>query len=79
MKLQIGNVIKSHDFANNHECFMVGRVREIQDGMAVCDTISQTFAGESTPDFAAEFRTPLPGRFLMDDMYPNFKRIEVLS
>lgn len=79
MKLKIGSVIKSYDFVNNHDCFMVGRVREIKDGAAVCDTISQTFAGEDTPDFAAEFRTPLLGNFLMDEMYPEFKRIEIVE
>jgi len=79
MKLRIGNVIKSYDFVNDVSCYMVGRVREIKDGMAVCDTISQTFSGEETTDFAQEFRTPLPGNFMMDEMYPQFKRIEVVE
>lgn len=79
MKLRIGNVIKSYDFVNDVSCYMVGRVREIKDGMAVCDTISQTFSGEETTDFAWEFRTPLPGNFMMDEMYPQFKRIEVVE
>lgn len=79
MKLRIGNVIKSYDFTNNTTCFYLGRVREIRNGMAVCDTLGQTFGGEAVADFAAEFRTPLPGNFMMDEMYPEFKRIEVLE
>lgn len=79
MKLKIGNVIKSYDFVNNYDCFMVGRVREIKDGAAVCDTISQTFEGEKTQDFPPEFKTPLLGNFRMDEMYPEFKRIEIVE
>jgi hypothetical protein len=79
MKLRIGNVIKSYDFVNNTTCFYLGQVREIRDGMAVCDTLGQTWDNQEVSDFPAEFRTPLPGNFRMDEMYPEFKRIEVVK
>lgn len=79
MKLKIGNVIKSYDFVNNSTCFYVGKVREIRDGMAVCDCIGQTWDNQVVSGFPPEFRTPLPGNFMMDDMYPNFQRIEVVE
>lgn len=79
MKLRIGDVIKSYDFVNDTTCFYVGQVREIRDGMAVCDTVSQMFDNQAVTDFPTEFRTPLPGNFMMDEMYPNFKRIEIIE
>jgi hypothetical protein len=79
MKLQIGNVIKSYDFTNDLSCFYVGRVREIRDGVAVCDTIGQTWSYQVMSDFPVEFRTPLPGNYRMDHMYPQFQRIEVVE
>lgn len=78
MKIAVGDFIKSYDFVNDYDCYLIGLVKEIKNGAAVCETLFQVFAGKRDDDFPKEFTTPLLGNYIMDEMYPNFKRIEMI-
>lgn len=78
MKVKVNDFIKSYDFMNNTDCYMIGFVTKVENGMAECDTLFQVFDGDRCDDFPKTFKTPLPGKLHMDAMYPNFKRIEMI-
>jgi len=79
MTAQINDVIKSFDFPNEVDYYMVGIVTRIDDDMITCKTIKIVQDGK-TVDFGARFpdtfSTPMQGCMMFDD---RFQRIVVLA
>ena len=75
VEVKVGDMIRSLDFAGRSDCYMIGRVLEIKDGMITCQGMLEVIESRtSTSDRV--FMTPLEGGHFMDELYPG--RITVL-
>lgn len=75
-KAQVGDVIRSLDFAGNYNHYMIGLVLEADDEVIRCRGISRVIEGHSQKiDY--EFTTVQPGVHFMDIRCPG--RIEVVG
>jgi len=74
-RITIGDVIMSRDFPGVSDCYMIGLVSDIKDGMIYCKGISRVFEGKSEC-MEGDFRTPCFGEMMSDTRYPN--RLTVL-
>lgn len=75
VEVKVGDVIRSLDFAGRSDCYMIGQVLEIKDGMITCQGVSQVIEGRASSSDRV-FVTPQEGGHFMDQMYPG--RITVL-
>ena len=78
MNVQIGSIIKSYDFHYNTDCYMIGRVTEIEGDYINCVTIKVVYRGnvDANDNWPKTFSTPQMG-CMMDD--EDFDRIVVLD
>jgi hypothetical protein len=79
MNLKAGDLIKSYDFGKEvrSDCYIVGRVRSINNNVISCDYIKGFFDGKVTiPEENELFSTPVQGASLMDD---TWTRIELIA
>ena len=77
--LKVGDVVKSLDFINIHDCYYVGLVVGVSkmDGTFRAKTIKRIWRGEIDKKFPSDFFVaPLQGNQLMDDLGT---RVEVLA
>ncbi len=77
-KVQVGSIIKSFDFPGNLNCYMVGKVTDVDGDFISCDTIKQVFSGiaEEITEFNKTFRTVAQGAGMFDD---KFERVVVIA
>ena len=80
MKLEVGRQIISYDFPHVTDCFMIGVVTSIKDGVIECETVSQVLCGKSQEitEFNKVFRTVVPGAHWMDKAFV-VPRIQVVG
>lgn len=76
--VQVGSIIKSFDFPGNLNCYMVGKVTNVDGDFISCDTIKQVFDGkqEEITEFNNIFRTLAQGTGAFDD---KFNRVVVIA
>jgi len=79
MQVQINDIIKSYDFPNMLDYYMVGQVTGFEDDMIVCKTIKIVQDNKAVDygcRFPEEFRTPMQGQMMFDS---KFERIVVVA
>ena len=80
--MKVGDIVKSYDFPGNTECYFIGEVVAILDYGFRAKTIKQVVCG-ATKDIVRcrndFFQAPFEGNSMMDDMFPDFKRVEVIG
>ena len=78
MEIQIGNIIKSFDFAFNTTCFTIGRVTSVDDTYINydCMTIISDSQLVDHTKCNCQMRTPKMGCMMSDD---RFERVVVLG
>ena len=74
-EVKVGDVIRSLDFAGRLDCYMIGQVLEIKDGLIRCQGVSQVIEGRASSS-NREFVTPEIGGHFFDTQFPG--RITVL-
>ena len=81
MEIQIGQHIRSFDFPGNIEHFMEGVVEHIADNMIYLSTTRIVAEGREIPRSinTMRFQTPTIGNSMVDEMFPNFKRLVVID
>ncbi len=75
MELQIGTIVKSYDFPGITDCYIIGRVVNIEEDMLSCEVIKQVSCGKEKVGHKT-FRTPMQGAMMMDD---KFERVVVIG
>jgi hypothetical protein len=80
VKAQVGDLIKSLDFAGNTDHYMIGKVTQLEGDFIYCDTIKIVRGGKST-DIANGatpwFKTAQEGTMFMDESFPG--RVAVIG
>jgi hypothetical protein len=79
MNLKTGDLIKSYDFGKEvrSDCYMVGRVRSVNNNVISCDYVKGFFADKVViPEQNELFSTLIQGASLMDD---TWTRIEMIA
>lgn len=77
--IKVGDVVKSLDFINTNDCYMIGKIVSISsmDGTFRAKTIERVWRGKADKkDKSDFFVAPLPGNMLLDDLGT---RIEVIA
>lgn len=82
-EMKVGDIVKSLDFVNIQDCYMIGKVVGISkmDGTFRAKTIARVWQGVPDKKFSDYFVAPLQGNHFADDLdLPRvFPRVEVLS
>jgi hypothetical protein len=73
---QIGDVIKAYDFPGNLECYMIGRVSNIDNDFIYCSMVKEVFDGQRSVDPDKSFQCPRQGLAFGDD---SFQRVVILG
>ena len=81
MTIQANDIIKSYDFHGRTDCYMVGLVERVErDGLIHCKLLKRVLEGKLHPlPEGRTFQTPKQGCSMMDEMFPDFQRIEVIA
>lgn len=81
MNIQIGQHIRSFDFPGNIEHFMEGVVEKVENDLIHMSTTKIVAGGKEIGRTPAtmRFKTPTIGNSMVDDMFPNFKRLVVID
>ena len=77
--MQIGDIVKSHDFPGVYDCYMIGRIVGIyqSEGTFRARLLERVWQGKTHTEFQTDYFTaPLQGNSFMDDV---FERVVVLS
>ena len=75
--IEIGDIVKSHDFTGEYGCYYIGKVVGVfHDGTFRAESLARVWQFESERKFADYFTAPLPGNHLMDD---TFDRVEIIG
>lgn len=80
--MKVGDIVKSYDFVGNTECYFVGEVVALLDYGFRAKTIKQVVCGKTKDIVRFEndfFQAPFNGNSFMDDMFPEFNRVEVIG
>lgn len=81
-QIKIGDTIKSFDFPNHDDCYMVGEVVAVSDEIIECRTLQVVFAGQDkgiTGDHNKTFCTRPIGFGLFDDIPGQRPRIQIIN
>lgn len=73
---EVGDVIRSLDFAGNLDHYMIGQVVEVNGVFIKCKAISRVWEGKSEKCKVEFFETVQNGAHMFDNRYPG--RITVL-
>ena len=74
--IKVGDVIKSYDFRSHTNCYIIGQVIEIKDGLIHSSVIKSVSLGETYQFPDTKFCTPVLGQGMFDDLWT---RIEVIG
>lgn len=81
--MKVGDIVKSLDFVNVQDCYMIGKVVSISkmDGTFRAETIARIWQGVPDKKFSDYFVAPLQGNHFADNLnLPRvFPRIQVVS
>ena len=81
--MKVGDIVKSLDFVNVQDCYMIGKVVSISkmDGTFRAETIARIWRGNPDKRVSDYFVAPLQGNHFADDLnLPRvFPRIQVVS
>ena len=75
--MKVGDIVKSFDFNGVDNCYIIGEVTSIEDGMFFANVIKEVFDGEVVKDRSDTFRAPLQGNSFLDK--PETPRIVVIG
>jgi hypothetical protein len=76
MQVQIGDIIKSFDFPNRTDCYIVGQVKSVKQGVIVATVIRAISESKEYKFLDTEFATVEQGLGMFDD---KFERVVVLG
>jgi len=74
--IEIGDVITSYDFGKEvqPDCYMMGRVYDMDNDFLYCEFISGQAGERGISKYeVTEFKTPLPGNCMMDDVWTRIE------
>jgi len=74
--IQVGDIIKSYDFSNRTDCYVIGHVNHIANDMIHATVVKAVSLGETYRFPDTEFCTPVLGLGMFDDLWT---RIEVIG
>lgn len=81
--MKVGDIVKSLDFVNIQDCYMIGKVVSIneREGTFRAQTIARIWQGNPDHRITDYFVAPLQGNHFADDLnFPRvFTRIQVVS
>ena len=79
-QINTGDTIKSFDFPNHDDCYMIGTVTKIDGEIIICKTLEIVFQGKHKPitEMNDEFRTLELGLGMFDGMEGERDRIQVI-
>lgn len=74
--IQVGEVIKSYDFPNRTDCYIVGQVTAVSNGRIIAKVVRAVSEGKEYKFPDTEFATVEQGLGMFDDM---FTRVVVIG
>ena len=78
--MKTGDIIKSFDFHNRTDCYLIGEVVGIKDDLVEFMVIKRVVENRSADTgVGILYKAPMNGHGMFDDMYPNFERIVVVG
>lgn len=78
--MKTGDIIKSYDFHNRTDCYMIGEVTDIKDDLIEFKAIKRVVEDRSADTgIGLMYKVPMNGHSMFDDMYPNFERVVVVG
>jgi len=75
MQAQVGSVVKTFDFPGHTDCYMIGLVTKVEQGLLHLNTIKRVMQGKELAA-PATYQTPVQGASFMD---ASFERVVVLA
>jgi hypothetical protein len=76
MQVRIGDVIKSYDFPNMLDCYIIGQVVNVEKNYITAKVIKAVSESKEYDLQSATFKTPVQGSGMFDD---KFERVVVLG
>ena len=74
--VKVGDIIKSLDFVKRTDCYIIGQVKSVKDGVIVATVIRAVSENKEYKFPDTEFSTVEQGQGIFDDM---FDRVVVLG
>jgi hypothetical protein len=76
MQVRIGDIIKSYDFPNMLNCYIIGKVVKVENNYITARIIKAVSENKEYDLESATFKTPVQGLGMFDD---KFERVVVLG
>ena len=77
--LKVGSIVRSHDFPprdGRGDCFIIGRVNELDGDFFVADTLLRMWDGKEITTESKDFRTMCQGEMGFDK---DYERVTIIA
>jgi hypothetical protein len=77
--IKVGSIVRAHDFPPREgrgDCFIIGKVKEIDGDFFVADTLLRIWEGKEVETNRSDFRTMMQGAMGFDKTY---ERVSILA